>query len=735
MNINGLFWPVEVKQPKEVKRKPEPVWLKDDYLPYYDEAIKYRPDLISDEWLIRNTGAELYFDIESYRNYFLAGFKNSTGEIIQFELSDYVDTFTNQRDKFLYILNNFLIFGFNSIAYDIPLSLFALYKPDPILIKQASDSLIVENLSWYNLLKNNKIKIDPRKFDHVDLINVAPGKYNLKTYGGRMNSRKLQDLPFPPDAVLNEKQITVLRYYWVNDLDITQDLRNELKEALNVRADMSKKYRVELRSKSDAQIAEAVFRSEYKRITGKYITTDDIRTGYTFKYKMPDFIRFQTPILQYVYETVKNATFRVGMHDAKVSLPEEISALKIQIGRSLYQMGIGGLHSTEECQAFVLKEDSNFEIIDRDVASYYPNIILNQNAYPDKLGMIFQDTYRSILAERLEAKKNAKLLKGQIKESRNESEIEILSGQLRQLSVEEAGKKISLNGSFGKLGEKFSCLFAPELLIQTTISGQLCLLMLIEAMEVCGIPVVSGNTDGIVMLIEKHKKGLSDQVVKWWESVTGFATEETKYKSIYMANVNNYLAITTSGDLKRKGQDMGKPGLWKHPKAAVCAEAVAKFLNDGSDIYDHIMNCRDITKFIILKNVNGGAVKMHKWQNKYDRLETVKRAGFIETEGGWVRHELDRVVSFDGAYLDAIGILREEDRPEYLGKVVRWYHAVGCPGPIVYAENGNMVPDSMDAKPIMELPEEFPEDVNYQWYVSEAEKMLQNFGYYKKEEL
>ena len=40
--------------------------------------------------------------------------------------------------------------------------------------------------------------------------------------------------------------------------------------------------------------------------------------------------------------------------------------------------------------------------------------------------------------------------------------------------------KICVNGSFGKLGSKFSFLYAPELLIQTTMTGQLALLMLIE---------------------------------------------------------------------------------------------------------------------------------------------------------------------------------------------------------------------------------------------------------------
>lgn len=58
--------------------------------------------------------------------------------------------------------------------------------------------------------------------------------------------------------------------------------------------------------------------------------------------------------------------------------------------------------------------------------------------------------------------------------------------------------KIVLNGTFGKLGSKYSFLYSPNLMIQVTITGQLALLMLIEALEAAGISVVSANTDGIV---------------------------------------------------------------------------------------------------------------------------------------------------------------------------------------------------------------------------------------------
>ena len=66
---------------------------------------------------------------------------------------------------------------------------------------------------------------------------------------------------------------------------------------------------------------------------------------------------------------------------------------------------------------------------------------------------------------------------------------------------------------------------------------------------------------------------------------------------------------------------------------------------------------------------------------------------------------------------------------EYLGKTIRWYYAKGVDGVIIYAKNGNKVPRSEGAKPAMQLPEVFPDDVDFDWYVTEAREMLKGLGY------
>jgi hypothetical protein len=69
-------------------------------------------------------------------------------------------------------------------------------------------------------------------------------------------------------------------------------------------------------------------------------------------------------------------------------------------------------------------------------------------------------------------------------------------------------------------------------------------------------------------------------------------------------------------------------------------------------------------------------------------------------------------------------------RPEYLGKVIRWYYGTRAPGPIIYNNSGNQVSLSYGAQPCMTLPDEFPSDIDYEWYLANCERILEDIGYY-----
>jgi uncharacterized membrane protein (DUF106 family) len=77
-------------------------------------------------------------------------------------------------------------------------------------------------------------------------------------------------------------------------------------------------------------------------------------------------------------------------------------------------MGIGGLHSSETTVAHVAGD--RHLLIDRDVASYYPSIILTLGLYPAHLGPAFLTVYQKLVRERLAAKKKMGEIKARLAE-------------------------------------------------------------------------------------------------------------------------------------------------------------------------------------------------------------------------------------------------------------------------------------------------------------------------------
>lgn len=579
----------------------------------------------------------MFFDTEVYSNYFLALFKSETGQVYRFENKD-----ASRLKDFIKANKENTFVSFNGNGFDVPILNAFIAGKTTAEIKAICDAIISSGDSVYKVAKQFKISTQA-SFDHIDIMEIPIGQVGLKTYGGRIHAPKIQDLPLEPDAKITTGDLALLREYCLNDVETTELLYRTIEPQIKLREALSKQYGVDLRSKSDAQIAEAVILSELSFDALK----PKIKTK-TYRYQIPAFIRFQTPLFQSLLDEISTTDFTVTSN-GKTEMPANLAGKQIRLNRSVYSLGIGGLHSCESSRGWQSNED--YLLIDADVTSYYPMIILGQRLSPEHLGDDFLNVYKSIVYRRIAAKK---------------------AGD----SVTEKTLKIVINGSFGKFGSPYSCLYSPELLTQVTITGQLALLMLIEALETHGIAVVSANTDGIVSYVPKDKLGIYDSLLMIWEIETGFSLEKTEYNALYSESVNNYIAITTSGKTKGKGV-YADESLSKNPTAIVCIDAVKAYLSKGSSIEQHIMSCTDIRKFVCSRSVTGGAIK-------------------------------------DG---------------EYLGKTVRWYYSTSTQTAIYYKKNGNKVPKSDCAMPIQQLPQDLPNDINYSWYIASAKKMLVNLGY------
>ena len=147
--------------------------------------------------------------------------------------------------------------GFNSSNFDLPLVTALMRGANDHQLKEMADNIITQELnSWATYRTYN---IEPLDIDHVDLREVAPGVMtSLKTYAGRMNFPHLKDLPFTPDTDLTPEQRCIVKHYCFNDVLITEALFRQVEGAVKLRVDMSREYGIDLRSKSDAQIAQAI---------------------------------------------------------------------------------------------------------------------------------------------------------------------------------------------------------------------------------------------------------------------------------------------------------------------------------------------------------------------------------------------------------------------------------------------------------------------------------------------
>ena len=614
------------------------------------------------------------FDIECYRNYFLAKFYLPDGTFRKFEMTDTSPPLNIQA--LTDTLYEFEIVTFNGTGYDIPMVSAALMGFNCSQLKDCSDAIIQQNLrSWQFYRQLNVRELGGLR--HVDIMEVAPGvRIGLKVYMGRMHSKTMQDLPVPHDAILTPDQMVIIDRYNDNDLTETRKLKETIKNPLALRRKISAEIGVDVMSKSDAQIAEEVICAHL----GYRPKREPVQSGRHFKYVAPPWITFKTDQMRNVLRVMTTADFIENDPDlpgaetfvdekgetikAAVIMPKEFKELAPKLNNTTYKFGIGGLHSQEKAMTVLSTADNSIKI--HDVESYYPNLILLMQMYPRAIGPRFIEIYGNILTERIAAKRDGR------KEDSN-------------------SLKITLNGAYGKLGSKYSILCAPELMIRTTVTGQLALMMLIEAMEVAGIPVISANTDGIVTNCPAGLEPVREQILKDWQAQTGLRLECDAFAALYSRDVNSYIAFhpdrshIAKGAFSPSGVAPASSPSGITPDCDIVNDAIVALLRDGTPLMTTICNCTDVSKFVRVARSAGGGVF--------------------------------------------------EDTGELLGLNVRFYYALNSTRGIRSATSNNLVGCSTGCRPCMTLPDELPLDLDYAKYAILAHEKLVTLGVYNAKRL
>lgn len=608
-------------------------------------------------------GSVVMLDTEFLPNFAFVGFKH-------IDTQQYFYTQLTPADKpdttFIHwALFYFCCVTFNGRNYDIPQLMLMIGGASTEALKAQSDAIILagERTRWHNMKDN---------MNHVDLAEVTPLQGSLKLYGARLHAPRIQEMPVDPHEPITPEMSRKVALYCYNDLDNTEVIWNEVKQQIVMRESIGAQVKEDVRSRSDAQVAEVAISKEYERITGKRPYPPKEIDFTPVRYNPPSYLQFRTPEMQQILERMKEERFNI-LPTGYVSDDNLMKNLSLKLGNGIFRMSIGGLHSSET--NVCMRSDENNFISDFDVASYYPKIILNGGIYPKSMGPVFLDIFRAIVDRRLNAKEMAKVAK---KNGLKEDAI--------RWSVEADGLKITVNGTFGKLGNMYSIMYSPELMLYVTLTGQLTLLLLIEAAAIEGIHIVSANTDGVVFHYPRTREADMKRIIKTWEQQTAFEMEETRYAGYFARDVNNYMTLKADGEWKTKGAYCERGSaqnspLSRNPETFICVDAVKSFIQRSVPIEETIRSCNDWRRFVTVRNVRGGA---HK--------------------DGW-----------------------------YLGKTIRWYYASNERGAIYSILTGNKVPNTDGAKPFMEA-NETPSDIDYKWYVDKSFDMLNDIGYFGRNE-
>lgn len=467
------------------------------------------------------------YDLEVFPNVFtFAGKFLGANEVQTFEISFRM----NQKSELLQWLSyleslGVHMVGYNSLGFDYPILHLLLTNPhlfDEFKAAQMCQNII--NLPYgapknFLVRKSDRIipQIDLFKLNHFDNSNK---RTSLKALEFAMRLQSVEDLPFPIRGLTFEEIDTLISYnHW--DVQATEmflkhcihliKMRKELLDNGVLSGDVLNFSDVKIGTEylvSKLGRGACFFGNKPRQSIRNQIRFNEIILPKIF-YRSDEFTKVLDWFKQQVY-TVK------GENDIKLITP--LAGLE-------FVFGVGGVHASVEAKAF--KATDTHMLIDIDVAGMYPAVSLANGFYPEHLGKEFLAVYGQLQIDRRQYPKGTSMNKT---------------------------LKLAGNGAFGNSNNEWSCFLDPRFLYSITVNGQLQLLQLIENLSrIPGLKLIQANTDGTTLYMPRDIYWLFKIWKEDWEKMTGLVLEEVEYKSMFVRDVNNYLAVTTEGKIKRKG--------------------------------------------------------------------------------------------------------------------------------------------------------------------------------------
>lgn len=639
------------------------------------------------------------YDIEVFQNIFHCSVKNTeTNDIYKFEISERKNQlrelvkFFKQVDKYItwgdyYTTNinipaNVIFCGYNNLHYDNPIINYIIEYEDKLMqynilticssIFNLSKTITTSSEDNIDAWKHWKYQIWFDTFDILTMLYSNKLRVGLKEIQVTMQYPNVQEFVCDWTKPLPLEDFDSMIDYNINDIESTSELLNRCKKDVDLRIAIEDEYGVRVLSKDGVNIGMKILTQKYLEKTG--LTWQDIKdlrspmSVIPLKDVILPFIKYDSPILQRVLDDMKNQIVSPGRKGYEN---------KFVFNNLRYSVGVGGIHSVNSPEIIIPRDDEM--LIDIDVASLYPSMLIEYEFYPKHLGKEFLEVYKQIKDERIEAKHNGDKVK-------NET------------------LKLALNGLSGNLQNEHNFCYSPFAVMQIRINGQLLLLMLAEKLTQIGCRIVQANTDGLFVLLKKDAYSKVNSICREWEQLTKLTLEEDRFKAMHQYAINDYFAITEDNKVKEKGMFITAVKLGKGLTPKIIPKAVISFFKDGIPVEDTIKNCTDIRDFLMSEKTG------KQWHVEYMNEEQQRTNRFYaSTNGGYLwkwkdtGHKEGEIITYTEPYVGE-----------------RRYKASARQYQNMLTASGVTLLNKFDDKPIEERK------INYRYYIMEAYKIIRD---------
>lgn len=692
------------------------------------------------------------YDIEVFQNIFhCSAINTETKEIHKFEISPRKNQLSELISFFKQVnlpvswndnyttncsIDSDKIFcGYNNLHYDNPVINYII-EYEHVL---AENPVPVITNSIFNLsreITNSGENIEKWKrwkyqvwFDSFDILTMLYSnklRVGLKEIQVTMQYKNVQEFVCDWSKPLPIEDFDSMIDYNINDIESTSALLDRCKKDIDLRLAIEDEYGVKVLSKDGVNIGMKILTHKYLEKTGlTWWDIKDLRSPQAYiplKDVILPFIKYDSPILKSVLDEMKTQVVSPGRKGYEKNFV---------FGGLRYTVGVGGIHSKNDPEIIIPAEDEM--LIDIDVASLYPSMLIEYGFYPKHLGPEFLEVYSQIRSERIEAKHNGDKIK-------------------------DSTLKLALNGLSGNLQNEHNFCYSPFAVMQIRINGQLLLLMLAEKLVELGCRIVQANTDGLFVLLKKSVYDKVNIVCREWEQLTKLTLEEDRFEAMYQYAINDYIAVKEgyakkkhefrdftavmdpkTGDhikygatnakgetyrnmdeirkdyIKTKGMFITEVLLGKGLSPKIIPEAIIKYFVDGIPVEDTVKGCTDIKKFLMSEKTG------KQWHVEYMNQEIQRTNRFYASTDGaylwkwkgigehyaWNPSELS-----DMAYWSLIQEGKDPYNPPLVPDTKQYQNMLTASGVTLL----NM----FDEKPIEDRK------INYRYYLRECYKIIED---------